>query len=178
MMNESLKNDNSFVGYEYKDVTARRSMESVYSDSYPSFGWELDGSSIPPQGARFVSLKFKRNRKLRNKAEISRLQRQFETGIAEIESLEFSKVTKASAIAYGVGLVGTAFMAGSVFSVTAGNVPLCIILAIPAFVGWITPYLLFRKISSSKSAEVNPLIEKKYDEIYDVCEKAGSLLED
>ncbi len=175
-MNESVKNENNFVGYEYKDLTVKRSMESVYADSYRSFGWELEGSQTPPQGANYVLLKFKRNRKLRNKAEISRLQRQFDTGVAEIESLEFSKVVKASTVAYVVGLVGTAFMTGSVFAITVGNIPLCIVLAIPAFIGWITPYLFFRRISSGKSAEVNPIIDKKYDEIYEVCEKAASLL--
>jgi hypothetical protein len=61
--------------------------------------------------------------------------------------------------------------------VTAGNIALCIILAIPAFAGWIAPYLLFRKISSRKSGEVTPLIDKKYDEIYDICEKASSLVQ-
>lgn len=177
-MSEVKRNENNFIGYEYKEQTVKRSMESVYTDSYPSFGWELEGSSIPPQGAAYVSLKFKRNRKLRNKAEITRLQRQFESGVSEIESLEFSKVAKAAGVAYGVGLVGTAFMAGSVFAVTAGNVPLCIILAIPAFTGWIAPYLLFRNISSRKSGEVSPLIDKKYDEIYDICEKSSYLLGD
>lgn len=177
-MSEATKNENNFIGYEYKELTVKRNMEFVYTDSYSSFGWELDGSSIPPQGATFVSLKFKRNRKLRNKAEITRFQRQFEAGVAEIESLEFSKVVKASTVAYAVGLVGTAFIAGSVFAVMAGNVPLCIILAIPGFIGWIAPYLLFRNISRRKSAEVNPLINRKYDEIYDTCEKASSLLGD
>lgn len=176
-MSEFTKNEKNFIGYEYKEQTVKRSMESIYTDSYPSFGWELEGSSIPPQGSAYVSLKFKRNRKLRNKAEITRLQRLFESGAAEIESLEFSKVTKASGVAYGVGLVGTAFMAGSVFAVTDGNIALCIILAIPAFAGWIAPYLLFRKISSHKSEEVTPLIDKKYDEIYDICEKASSLVQ-
>ncbi|MBP1736333.1 MAG: hypothetical protein H6Q60_214 [Oscillospiraceae bacterium] len=177
-MSESAKNENSFVGYEYKELTVKHSMEPVYTDSYPSFGWQLEGVSGSPQGIRFVSLKFKRNRKLRNKAEISRLQRQFEAGVSEIESLEFSKVMKASGIAYGIGLVGTAFMAGSVFAITAGNTPLCIILAVPAFIGWIVPYLLFRRVSGRKSAEVTPLIDKKYDEIYEICEKAGSLLKE
>jgi hypothetical protein len=175
-MSETMKNENNFVGYEYKEIIVKRNMESVYVDSYPSFGWEFEGSSTPPQGFTFVSLKFKRSRKFRNKAEISRLQRQFDAGVVEIKSLEFSKVVKASTVAYVVGLVGTAFMAGSVFAVTAGNIPLCIILAIPAFIGWVTPYLLFRQISSRKSAEVTPRIDKKYDEIYEVCEKANSLL--
>lgn len=175
-MEQSSKNQKDFIGYEYKELTVKRNFESVYTDSYPSFGWELEGSFIPPQGSTFISLKFKRNRKLRNKAEISRLQRQFESGVAAIEALEFSKVTKASGVAYGIGLVGTAFMAGSVFAVTAGNIPLCIVLAIPAFVGWVAPYLLFRRISTRKSAEVSPLIDKKYDEVYDICEQSSRLL--
>lgn len=177
-MNDTTKNENNFIGYEYKEITVKRSLESVYVDSYPSFGWELEGSSTPPQGFTFISLKFKRNRKLRNKAELSRLQRQFEAGVSEIGTLERTKVLKASAAAYIVGVIGTAFMAGSVFAVTAGNIPLCIILSIPAFAGWVLPYLLFRNISSRKSAEITPLIEKKYDEIYEVCEKASTLLSD
>ena len=177
-MNETSKNENNFIGYEYKELTVKRSMESVYLDSYRSFGWELESTHVPPQGSTYSLLKFKRNRRLRNKAEISRLQRQFDAGVAEIQSLEFSKVARAATVAYAVGLVGTAFMAGSAFAVTAGNIPLCIILAIPAFIGWVAPYLLFRRISSLKSAEVTPLIDKKYDEIYEVCEKAGNLLND
>jgi hypothetical protein len=175
-MSETGKRENTFVAYEYKELTVKRSMESVYVDSYSSFGWELEGSLTPPKGAAYVLLKFKRNRKLRNKAEITRLQRQFDSGITEIESLEFSKVAKASLVAFSVGVAGTAFMAGSVFAVTAGNIPLCIVFAIPAFIGWVTPFLLFRGISSRRGEEVNPIISKKYDEIYDICERASSLL--
>lgn len=175
-MNESLKNENGFVGYEYKEMTIKRSLESIYVDCYRSFGWELDGVHTPPQGATYALLKFKRNRKLHNKSEITRLQRQFDAAITEIQSLELSKVMKASTIAYIVGLLGTAFMTGSVFAVTGGSIALSVILAIPAFVGWIAPYLLFRKISNRKSEELGPVIDNKFDEIYQVCEKASRLL--
>lgn len=172
----TIKNENSFVGYEYKEMTVRRNMESVYVDNYRSFGWELEGAQIPPKGSSYVLLKFKRDRKLRNKAEISRLQHQFDGGVEEIRSLEASKVLKASAVASAVGLIGTAFMAGSVFAVIKGNIPLCIILAVPAFAGWVAPYLLFRKINSRKSVEVTPIIDKKYDDIFEICEKANNLI--
>lgn len=115
-------------------------------------------------------------RKILNKPELTRLQRQFEACTEEIVSLERSKVTNAAAIAYVVGIVGCAFMAGSVFAVTAENIPLCVILGFLGFSGWAAPYLIFRKISGKRTEMVEPLIEKKYDELYSVCEKANALL--
>ncbi len=175
-MNEITKNGDGFVGYEYKSVTVRREMEPVYADSYPSFGWELENTAVPLAGVSMVAMKFKRDRKIRNKAELTRLQRQFEALTNEIASLESSKVIGASTAAYIIGVVGTAFMAGSVFAYLGGMIPLCIILAIPAFVGWILPYFCFISISKKKSGKVEPLIDHKYDELYAVCEKATALL--
>ncbi|MDF2985972.1 MAG: hypothetical protein K0R50_1482 [Eubacterium sp.] len=175
-MGEITKNDNKFIGYEYKDITVKRNMESVYVDGYTNFGWTLEGTSAPIQSVGSVTLKFKRDRKLRNKAELTRLQRHFDSCITEIQRLEFSKVLRASAVAYIIGLFGTAFMAGSVFAVTANMVPLCILLAIPAFVGWIIPYFCYCSMCRKKTDQVEPLIDKKYDEIYEICEKANNLL--
>ncbi len=175
-MSEVTKNADGFVGYEYKDVTVKRNLESVYADGYTNFGWTLEGTSVPIQSIGSVTMKFKRDRKIRNKAELSRLQRQFDACVAEIENLEFSKVVGASTVAYVIGVVGTAFMAGSVFSHIAGMLPLSIILAIPGFAGWIIPYFSFVNIRRKKTEQVAPLIDQKYDEIYDVCEKANGLL--
>ena len=175
-MSEITKNENNFVGYEYKDVTVKRNMESVYTDGYTNFGWALEGTSIPIQSVGSVTMKFKRDRKIRNKAELSRLQRQFDSCVTEIERLEFSKVVGASTVAYVIGVIGTAFMAGSVFAYTANLLPLSVILAIPGFVGWIIPYLFYCNIRKKKTDKVMPLIDQKYDEIYEVCEKANGLL--
>ncbi len=111
---------NGFIGYEYMEVAADRQMEAVYADSYPSFGWRLDACTPCVQGLTRVTMKFKRDRKIRNKAELTRLQRQFESGAAEIAALEKSKTLGASAAAFLIGIVGTAFMAGSVFSAGGG----------------------------------------------------------
>lgn len=176
-MNGMRNNEINFVGFEYKEVTIKKTMQSVYLDSYENFGWIIEENSVPVGKPDCITLKFKRNRKIRNKAEITRLQRQFDAYVVEILKLESSKKTKALAVAYVVGVIGTAFMAGSVFAVTAGNVGTCIVLAIPGFVGWIIPYLLFRTISGKRTEQVNPLIDKKYDELYSVCEKANELLD-
>lgn len=175
-MNETTRNEGQFVGYEYKDVTVKRRMEQVYTDGYANFGWALDGTSTPLKNVGTVTLKFKRDRKIRNKVELTRLQRQFDAAVAEIESLESSKVIYASAVAYIVGVIGTAFMAGSVFANQDDRMALTIILAIPGFVGWIIPYLLYCNISKKKTNKVAPLIDQKYDEIYELCQQANSLL--
>ena len=167
-----------FIGYEYQTVNVKRAMVSLYADGYENFGWELEdteeqGGALP---AETVTMKFKRDRKICNKAELTRLQRNFDACVDEILSLENAKHIKASVVAYTVGIIGTAFMAGSVFAVTAGRIVPCIILAIPAFIGWILPYFLFRGVKKKKTAEVTPLIDTKYDELYAVCEKAHDLL--
>ncbi|MGN1015192.1 MAG: hypothetical protein ACI4PM_07545 [Butyricicoccus sp.] len=171
-------NETNFVGYEYQSVNVKRSMVSVYADGYENFGWEYEGMEEEPGKLTMdtVTMRFKRNRKIPNKAELTRLQRNFNVCIKEILSLEASKRTKASVIAYTVGIVGTAFMAGSVFSVTAGKIIPCIILAIPAFIGWILPYFVFRNVEKKRTEQVMPLIDQKYDELYAVCERAHALL--
>ena len=166
-----------FVGYEYQEVDVKGGMTSVVADGYENFGWKLEDSYLSFGKPGSITMKFKRDRKIRNKAELSRLQRQFDKGVSDIVSLESSKRIKASIVAYLVGIIGTAFMAGSVFSITAGLLIPCIILAIPAFIGWLLPYFLYRSIEKQKTASVTPLIDSKYDELYTVCERANGLLD-
>lgn len=168
-------NENGFIGYEYKDVAVKRSLEVIYADNYPQFGWKLESIFAAPNPL-YVTMKFKRDRKIRSKAELNRLQRMFESHVKEIDRLEKSKVVAASTAAYVIGVAGAGFMAGSVFSYLAGMVPLSIILAVPAFAGWIIPYFCFLRIRDKKTSEVSPLIEQQYDAIYEVCEKANTLL--
>jgi hypothetical protein len=165
-MSETNKN---FVGYEYKEVPASRNLEGVYADGYPNFGWQLDGGG-------YGRLKFKRDRKIRNKAELSRLQREFEAKVGEIENLERSKTSGAQIIALTVGLIGTALVAGATFAFIYGNmIPLMIVLALPGFVLWGVSYLLYNKVKAKKSYVAEPLIDRKYDEIYEMCAKAHTL---
>lgn len=106
---------NDFIGYEYKEVPVRRGMVPVYTDGYENFGWKLEGTEEchGKLAADKVKMKFKRDRKIINKAELIRLQRKFDACVAEIQSLEASKRGKAAVVSYAVGAAGTAFMAGS-----------------------------------------------------------------
>ena len=75
-----------------------------------------------------------------------------------------------------LGLIGTAFLAGAIFAYLGGLIGLCIVLALPGFIGWILPHFLYNSTYSKQAAKVDPLIEIKQDEIYEVCERANALL--
>lgn len=88
MSGELQRND--FKGYEYRDITVKKMMQSVYADCFGSFGWIAEGIGEAVGKVDSVVMKFKRDRKIRNKAELTRLQRQFEACVAEIISMERS----------------------------------------------------------------------------------------
>ncbi len=183
-MEDALKQRNNFIAYEYKEIFAKSSQVSFLMDAYENFGWEpdenLSGNNMnvyPGHGDRLV-IRLKRNRKIINKTELTRLQRNFEACVDEIQALEKSKTSMATMWALIAGIAGTAFMAGSTFAVTAQppHILLCIILAVPGFLGWIIPFFLYKKISWKQSQKITPLIEEKYNEIYELCEKGNKLL--
>lgn len=181
-MSEITQNNKDYVGYEYREIFVPEYLSSLCADSYPCFGWEPD--SNPVQGRRertkpgYTGLRFKRERKITNKMELTRLQRNFDSCIEQLEALERSKTSSPTITALITGLVGTAFMALSTFAVTAEppNVLLCILFAVPGFIGWILPVYLYRNLVFAKKKKLEPLIEQKYDEIYEICEKGNHLL--
>lgn len=55
------------------------------------------------------------------------------------------------------------------------HIVLSIVLAVPGFSGWILPYFVYRRIQEKETKKITPLIEAKYDEIYEICEKGNKL---
>lgn len=189
-VNGTDRNNKAFIPYEYKEVITSSDKVSFFIDSYECFGWEIDqnvagvGNDTYIQAGAYsphnrnTIIRMKRNRKIVNKMELTRLQRNFESCVSEIETMEKSKTSLATVYALIIGIVGTAFMAGSVFAVTAQppHIIACIILAVPAFCGWIFPYFIYRRTVQKQTEKVTPYIEAKYDEIYELCEKGNKLL--
>lgn len=175
-MNEQPQN--SFPAYEYKEVTVEHKNASLYLDCYESFGWQQDENFPLKESGDKVTLKLKRDRKLVNKVELTRLQRHFEANMEEIHALEASKSSAAIIWALAIGLLGTVCMAGSVFAITAKpqHIVLCAILGVPAFAGWIAPYFVYQNVKQQKTKQVEPFIADKLEEVYTLCEKGQSLL--
>lgn len=168
-----------FVAYEYLDVTVENRYISYYLDGYENFGWQCDENMTRQDLMGGVSLHFKRDRRIINRMELTRLQRQFESCMNEIKALEGSKSSQASTLSLITGLTGTAFMAGSVFAVTAQPpvIWLCILLALPGFAGWILALPVYKRILQKRTRKVDPLMEEKFEEIYTLFEKGHRLLQ-
>ena len=162
----------SYVAYEYKEIEAKGERAALLMDCYQSLGWEAEQGNAPGK------IMLRRSRKIMNKAELTRLQRNMEACVAEIDAMQKGKTTKASIVSLVLGLIGTAFMAGSVFAVTATPpiIWLCILLAVPAFTLWALAPILYPRMVAKRTKTVNKLIEQKYDEIYAICEKGSKLL--
>lgn len=177
-MNEIIKNDRLYEGYEYKEILVSKDKVSMYIDGYKNFGWKLDENRKQLIEKEKSIIYLKRDRKIINKAELTRLQRHFEDCLKQINELERSKTSKAMVISIIIGILGTMFITGSTFA--AVNKPplvwLCVLLAIPGFIGWILPYFVYRTMINKREKIVEPLINDKYEEIYIICEKGCRLL--
>ena len=93
----------SFISYEYKELNVKEEQASFYLDGYENFGWKQDENFPPQHKGDLVILKLKRNRKIVNKVELTRLQRHFEADMQDIFSLEKSKTGLATVLALSTG---------------------------------------------------------------------------
>lgn len=185
-MSDLQQSKTGYIGYEYRQITIPKEQYSLCMDSYPCFGWEHDPNKKTEQsfpsvlsGKRdMVSIHFRRNRNISNKAELTRLQRNFDSCIGELKALEQAKTSMPGMVAVAIALLGTAFMAGATFAAVAEPpvIWLMILLSIPGFLAWILPYFIYRALVRKKTAEIEPLMEQKYEEIYSICEKGNNLL--
>lgn len=110
--------ESTYIGYEYKEIQVAQKDLSLFLDCYENFGWMPDENHPTDHSGETVTVYLKRNRKLINKMELTRLQRNFESCMQEIQRMERSKKQTATVWAMIVGVIGTVFMAGSVFAVT------------------------------------------------------------
>ena len=159
-----------FVSFDYKEAAVERERLSQALDGYACFGWELDRQ----EGAGGqIRLFLRRDRHILNKAELTRLERQFEACMDAIRALEASVSQRAAMAALAVGLAGTVFVGAATFAVTAAPpvVWLCAVLAVPGFLGWGGAYPVYRRVRTLRARQVEPLIEGKRDEIEEVCKK-------
>jgi hypothetical protein len=165
-----------FVAYEYLTVRADRDLEPLYRDAYASFGWVVEGYASNVPGTPGVALKLKRDRRIKNRPMVLELQRRCEHALASIASLERSKSSTAMAVSLGTGILGSAFLAGSVFSLEADMTALSIVLGAIGLIGWVVGYLAHGRVKTRRTEQVAPLIDQQYDVVYETGEQAAHLL--
>lgn len=167
-----------YKAYDYKQVSLPEDQLSFKLDCYENLGWTPAENISVKQEHGKILLRLKRDKNIINKTELTRLERNLESCFDEIDSLEQSKTKISSIQALTCGLIGTVFMAGATFAATASSpvVWLCVLLAIPGFLGWILPYFIYKKGIEKKAEKVTPFIETKQKEIEAICRKGCSLL--
>lgn len=180
-----------FVAYEYLSIDVDSEKEPLYIDCYENFGWMLINNTAlidkddyyinnyNTSNKKMVNIRFKRDRKIKNKVKLLSLQRKLELSLKEIERLEKEPFTKGLIISMSVGLIGTVFLALSVFSITLVS-PLYIpfiLCGIIGIIGWVLPYFIYKKIKILKEKENVSLIDEQYNTIYDSCEQAKKLID-
>lgn len=181
-----------FVAYEYLSINVTSDKEALYMDCYENFGWRLTNSvnngladkedyyinNANLNGNRLVNLKFKRDRKIPNKAKIITLQKKCENALKELNRLEKEPNSKGAIYAVIIATIGTILLAISVFLITASNPNfiLGMIIGIIGLVGWFLSYPIYSKIKGKQESINTSLIEEQYTIIYDSCEQAQKLL--
>ncbi|SHJ99976.1 hypothetical protein SAMN02745136_01485 [Anaerocolumna jejuensis DSM 15929] len=165
--------EKKFTINDYLEVKISQNLVRLCSDCYQALGWVITDTRL---GVDMVTLKLERNRKIPNRSSLCELQRTCEDAFIQIERLEKIKMAKPIGGSLGVGLLGTALIAVSIFAITGYLAPLWVILAIPGFSAWGSAYFLYKKFLRESMAKVSPLIERNYDIIYEACEKAEQLL--
>jgi F0F1-type ATP synthase assembly protein I len=169
-------NGSDFVAYEYTTIRVERDLEPLYKDAYANFGWIVEGYGPSLPNVSTVTLKLKRDRRIKNRPMVLELQRKCENALRSITSLEKAKTTTAMAWSLSLGIVGSAFLAGAVFAIDADLIVLSIPLGAIGLVGWLAGYLAHGRVKANKTTQLAPLIDRQYDVVYETGEQASHLL--
>ena len=166
------------IGYDYMERIVSGGQAHQYLACYACFGWQLEGSCSVEDAQQPVSLRMKRERKIMNKMELTRLQRHFEACVRELRLLEQSRDGAATAVALTSGFTGLLFAAGAVFLSFRSSMLrwVSVLLSLPALACMALAYPLYSRIRRRSARRVEPLVEAKQKEIYEICQRGRSLL--
>ncbi len=171
--------DKNFVMYEYATKTVKVKDQTMATDMYEALGWEITAAS--PSSVSGVTLSLRRDRKLRHKQELRKLERRAEELFNAIDRLQRAKTLGASIFAYTFGIISALIFGGG----------MCLVMqvgsSVPAFVGGIilgiagialcsVNYLLYKKIAAKKTKQVLPAIDDNEEKLANILEQSNELL--
>lgn len=180
-----LKMKEDYIAYEYLSINVNNDLEPMYIDCYENFGWipinktgkrDYYINSNPKQN--LVNIKFKRNRKIKEKEKLNVLQKKCEENFKIIDKLEKTPDSKGTMYSLIEAFIATVFIAISVFAITGEKVVWfpAIFCGTIGIIGWITPYFIYKKIKEKWELKNKAKIEEQYDIIYSTCEQARNIL--
>lgn len=182
------------IQYEYLSINVKSKQEPMIMDTYENFGWKVISSSALTDkedyyinntginGEKLVNIKFKRDRKIKNKDKLNILQRKCEETFKKIDKLEKEPNMKGTIYSLCIAMLGCAFLAVSVF-IISGNAELkdyviSMPIGIVGLVCWILSYFKYVKTKRKIEEKNHTPIENLHEEIYTACEEAQKLIEE
>ena len=199
-----MSNNENFVVYEYKNVDVKRDTMGMYIECMENFGWSLvenEGydvqvllSNLNPvnlgkniagaaqslgetgDSSESVTLTFKRDRRIENKQQLDKLEKEYQEALAAIKKVERKNIAQTMGISLGTGIVGTILIGLSIYCFVISNIVLGVLFAVIGAVGWAFGFLSNRKMGQKKSTQTEPYIQEQLSIAYSTCEKAHALL--
>lgn len=168
------------VTYDYKTIKVKREMETLVSDTYENLGWILTSTSAVEGSLFSVNLSFKRDRKIKNKVELLKLQEKIDNVILSIENLQNKKKNSGFVESLTVGIIGCLTFGGGLSMTmlleTVGYKVFGILLGIIGIGICAIAYPLFKKINKKKITQIQPILESEFDKLSDFCDEAVKLI--
>ncbi|WP_263092119.1 hypothetical protein [Curtobacterium sp. RIT-PI-V] len=168
--------------YDYCTVDVPRGKDALYADTYRNFGWTSDGSDRTGALNRRRTLGLRRDRADRS-VELTELQQNAEAALATIDSLERSRTTAASVVAYALGAIGSVLLAASVFAMQdtvavpdllGGLDPVTVFLVgAGGLVNWAIAPVAFQLVRAARTKRIRPAVDRQFDVVYGACEAAS-----
>lgn len=181
-----------YIQYEYLSINVKSKFEPMIIDTYENFGWKIISSSaltdkedyyinnVGVNGEKLVNIRFKRDRKIKNKEKLNTLQRECEETFKKIDKLEREPHLKGTMYSLIVAMIGCVFLAISVFIITANQSLINYVISSPfgivGLVCWVLSYFKYIKTKAKFEEKNHPLVEEQHDVIYKACDGAQKLM--
>ena len=171
--------EKDFTTYEYQTKTVKAKDQARAMDMCEAFGWEVTGTT--PTVAEGVTLSLKRDRKIKHKQELVKLERQAEETYSAIKKLQSSKTLAASVFAYIFGCIATLILGGGMCMtmLIENNIPAFaggIILGLVGIVLCGVNYVIYKKIEEKKTTQALPMIDVNEEKLANILAKGNDLL--
>lgn len=165
--------------YEYARTAVASDLATVATDCYESLGFELTGTKESPVTGT-TALAFRRSRKVRARAQLSKLQRTMDDLLDSIASLEAAKTRKARTQAIVLGTVSALVLDIGMCCtmVWTDFFAIGVVVGLVGIGGCLGTFAVCRKTAASETARINPRIESAYDQLAAACEEAQAVLRD
>ena len=171
--------EKDFTSYEYGTKTVKAKDQSRAMDMYEAFGWEV--TQVTPAFLDGVTLSMKRDRKLKHRQELTKLERQAEDTFETINGLQRKKTSGASIFAYIFGIIAVLVLGGgmclcmlngnSVLSLAGG-----IVIGVAGIALCGVNYFVYSKLAAKKTKQILPVIDQTEEKLANILEKGNDLL--